>query len=330
MTPAIGLRLGTLRRRLFVLLAVTSVLTVVGVNLVWLPGALHDVTSARSELQLVAVRGVCDQIELFLADKEDALTAAARQFRAVLLGGDVSKMAVVGHRFLQREGAFEEIGVVDGHGAWRYRLSRREVVTHASADARPPVDLVSDGGAVIWGSVVTTETSEPWVTLAAPLSEPAGDAFVVGVLNLKVLWALTSDVQVGQGGRAYLVDRRGGLIAADDPSLVLKQLSFAERPFVRSLLAEGSANGVNGFYTNERGIEAMATGLHLNRVGWGVVVEHPRAVVARAVERKLLFFAVLTVAGILVSAAIGHLLSRRLTRPLERLRLGVQRFGRGE
>src|ERR1700741_3393275 len=121
MTPTIGLRLGTLRRRLFVLLAATSIVTVVGVNLVWLPRALHDVTSARSELQLVAVRGVRDQIELFLADKEDALTAGARQFRAALLGDDLGRMALVGQRFLQRERAFEEIGVFDVRTGWRYR-----------------------------------------------------------------------------------------------------------------------------------------------------------------------------------------------------------------
>ena len=330
MTPAIGLRLGTLRRRLFVLLAVTSVVTVVGVNLVWLPGALHDVTSARSELQLVAVRGVRDQIELFLADKEDGLTAAARQFRAVLLGADLQRMTLVGQRFIQRELAFEEIGVFDVRGGWRYRLSRREVMTSESVTARPSVDLVAKGADVIWGPVVTNDTSEPWVTLAAPLSSPAGQTFVVGLLNLKVLWSLTSELQLGQGGRAYIVDGRGGLIAADDASLVLKRLSFTDRSFVKRLLEDGRPNGVSGLYKNERGIEAMATGLRLDRVGWGVVVEHPRAVVAQAVERKLLFFAVLTLAGILVSAAIGRFLSRRVTRPLERLRLGVQRFGRGE
>ena len=267
MTPAIGFRLGTLRRRLFVMLAVTSVVTVVGVNLVWLPGALHDVSSARSELQLVAVRGVRDQIELFLADKEDALTAAARQFRAVLLGADLERMARVGQRFLQRELAFEEIGVFDVRGGWRCRLSRREVMTSESVTARPPVELVANGADVIWGPVVTNDTSEPWVTLAAPLSSPASQTFVVGLLNLKVLWSLTSELQLGQGGRAYIVDGRGGLIAADDASLVLKRLSFTDRSFVKRLLEDGRPNGVSGLYKNERGVEAMATGLRLDRVG---------------------------------------------------------------
>src|SRR5262249_2082642 len=77
MSPMIGLRLRTLRRRLFLLLAATSVIGIVGVNLIWLPGVLRDVQAARSELQLVAVGGVRDQIDLFLADKEEALTTVA-------------------------------------------------------------------------------------------------------------------------------------------------------------------------------------------------------------------------------------------------------------
>src|SRR5206468_9717840 len=133
-------------------------------------------------------------------------------------------------------------------------------MTGESTGARPSVDLTMTGADVIWGPVVTTDTSEPSVTLAAPLSSPAGETFVVGVLNLKVLWPLTAEVQVGQGGRAYIVDGRGGLIAADDASLVLKQLSFTDRSFVKRLLGEGQPHGVSGAYKNERGIDAMATG----------------------------------------------------------------------
>ena len=331
MLPAIGLRLGTLRRRLFLLLAATSVIAVVGVNLIWLPGALRDVHEARSELQLVAAGGVRDQIDFFLADKEEGLTTVAQLFRAAIIDGDPKSLAIVAQRFLARERAFEEVGVFEPPRTWRYRLSRREVVTSSASDAPPALDTMPQVRGVIWGAVTTTETSEPWVTLATPLSGAAeGRLLVVGVLNLKDLWSQTADVRLGQGGRAYVVDRRGGLIAADDANLVLKQLSLIGRPFVRSLLDQNQPLGVTGSYTNERGVEAMATGLRVDRVGWGVVVEHPRAVVTAAVGRKLWFFAALTAAGVLVSAGAAHVLSARLTRPLERLRLGVQRFGRGE
>src|SRR5215467_10393108 len=331
MLPAVGLRLGTLRRRLFLLLASASVIAVVGVNLIWLPGTLRDVRTARGELELVAVRGVRDQIVFFLADKEEALTTIAQLFRAAVIDGGPKGAAIVGQRFLAREHAFEEVGIFEPPRTWRYRLSRREVMTLASSDAPPALDGPLQTAGVTWGAVTTTETSEPWVTIAAPLTGSAESRLlVIGVLNLKDLWSLIADLRLGQGGRAYVVDRRGGLIAADDVNLVLKRLSLLDRPIVRSLLELEHPIGVTGAYRNERGIEAMATGLRLERAGWGVVVEHPRAVVTAAVGQKLWFFAALTVAGVLVSAGAAHVLSARLTRPLERLRQGVQRFGRGE
>jgi PAS domain S-box-containing protein len=330
MLPAIGLRLGTLCRRLFLLLAAASVIAVVGVNLIWLPGALRDVHEARGELQLVAVRGVRDQIDFFVADKEEGLATVAQLFRAAVIDGDPKGVAIVGQRFLARERAFEEVGVFEPPRTWRYRLSRREVMTSAPTDA-PALDSIPQVRGVTWGAVTTTETSEPWVTLATPLSSNANSrVLVVGVLNLKELWTLIADVRLSQGGRAYVVDRRGGLIAADDANLVLKRLSLISRPFVWGVLEQDRPSGVTGSYTNERGVEAMATGLRVDRVGWGVVVEHPRDVVTAAVGRKLWFFAALTVVGVLVSAGAAHVLSARLTRPLERLRMGVQRFGRGE
>jgi HAMP domain-containing protein len=289
------------------------------------------VHEARTELQLVAVRSVRGQIEFFLADKEEGLTTVAQLFRAAAIHGDPKGLATVAQRFLARERAFEEIGVFEPPMTWRYRLSRREVMMGAPTDAPPALDGIPQARGVSWGAVTTTETSEPWVTLAVPLSSAAdGRLLVVGVLNLKELWTLTADVRPGQRGRAYIVDRRGQLIAADDVSLVLKRLSLIERPFVRTLLEQDRPDSVSGTYANERGVESMATGLRIDHVGWGVVVEHPRAVVTAAVGRKLWFFAGLTVAGVLVSAAAAHVLSARLTRPLERLRLGVQRFGRGE
>ena len=206
MLPAIGLRLGTLRRRLFLMLAAASVIAVVGVNLIWLPGALRDVHAARSELELVAVRGVRDQIDFFLADKEEALTTIAQLFRAAVIVGDPKGVAVVGQRFLARERAFEEVGIFEPPRTWRYRLSRREVMTLASSDAPPALDGSLQLRGVTWGAVTTTETSEPWVTIATPLSgADEGRPLVVGVLNLKDLWSLIADLRLGQGGRAYVV-----------------------------------------------------------------------------------------------------------------------------
>jgi hypothetical protein len=63
----------SIRQRLFWLLGGMSLATLLVVNLVWLPGTIHDVRETHEELQRVAVRGIRDQIELFLGEKEQAL-----------------------------------------------------------------------------------------------------------------------------------------------------------------------------------------------------------------------------------------------------------------
>ena len=79
----------------------------------------------------------------------------------------------------------------------------------SSADSPPALDAMPPANGVAWGAVTTTETSEPWLTVAAPLSGAAeGRLLVVGVLNLKDLWSLIADVRLGQG------DARTSSIAA--------------------------------------------------------------------------------------------------------------------
>jgi hypothetical protein len=63
----------SIRRRLCWLLGGMSLITLLVVNLVWLPDTIRDIHMTYAELQHVAVRGVRDHIQLFLAEKEQAL-----------------------------------------------------------------------------------------------------------------------------------------------------------------------------------------------------------------------------------------------------------------
>jgi hypothetical protein len=71
-------RPASIRRRLCWLLGGVGLGMLLAINLLWLPRAIHDIREAQSELQRVAVRGVRDQIYLFLQDKEEALKSQAR------------------------------------------------------------------------------------------------------------------------------------------------------------------------------------------------------------------------------------------------------------
>jgi HAMP domain-containing protein len=152
------------------------------------------------------------------------------------------------------------------------------------------------------------------------------------VLHLKSLWEVVGSLGLNHSGRAYVVDRLGHPIAADDPNLVLKQLSFADRPLIRDLKSQraGAAAPVHGSYVNEDGISVIATGLSLPQTGWGVVVEQSQALLSAPIIRKLWLVVILSAVGMSFSLGIAHVVSQRLTHPIIRLREGVWQIGSGD
>jgi signal transduction histidine kinase/CheY-like chemotaxis protein/HPt (histidine-containing phosphotransfer) domain-containing protein len=305
-------------------------------NLLWLPGAIHDIHETQSELQRVAVRGVRDQIHLFLQDKEEALKSQAKLFRPPLLIQDKEGLRTLTNRFFQREPAFIEIGILDAQGKERLKVSRVLAITDQELGDGSASALFQAGmrRQLYWGPVMTTETSEPWVTLALPL-EGTGTTIagvIYGIVNLKSLWEVTAEFRLSHEGRAYVVDRSGQLIAADDPNLVLKRLSFADRPLIQHLLQHPSAQDlefVQGDYINEHGVRVLATGLHLPVGQWSAVVEQPQAILYAPIAQKLWFTLCISAIGLVICMGISRILSQRFTKPIVRLREGVIQLGSG-
>jgi signal transduction histidine kinase/HAMP domain-containing protein len=329
-------RSASIRQRLFWLLAGTSLTTLLVANLIWLPGTLHDVRQAQTAFQGAVVRGVQDQLRLFLQERKEDLQVQARIFRYAFLNGDGGILREVAQRFLRQEPTFFEVGIIDILGRERLRVSRILTITDQDLVDRSADALFQHGmqQEVYWGPVVTAETWEPWVSLTVPLEGLNGVRVgsVFAVVNLKALWDITGALQLENGGRAYVVDHMGKLIATDDPNLVLKQLSFAHRDLVQQLLQRRHASDqsfVHGEYTNEHQTRVIATGLALPQTGWGVVVEQPQAVLYAPIKHKLRFAGAFSVVGMLLSLGFAHGLSRRFTGPITRLRQGVEQIGSG-
>src|SRR5439155_3176388 len=161
----------SIRWRLFGLLGGVGLGMLLVANLLWLPGTIYDIREAQSELQRVAVRGVRDQIHLFLQDKQVALKSQAKLFRPPLLIHDQEALRLLAHRFFQREPAFVEVGILDTQGQERLKVSRVLAITDQELGDSSASALFQEGRQrkTYWGPVVTTETSEPWVTLALPI-----------------------------------------------------------------------------------------------------------------------------------------------------------------
>ncbi len=327
----------SIRQRLFWKLGVLSVGTLSVVNLIWLPSSIREIRQSQAELQRVAVRSVRDQIELFLGERERQLKSQAVLFGAPFVENNQEAVRLLAQRFLQRDPAFEEIGIVDREGKERFRLSRKLVITDQELRDLSVTPFYQEAmrGKLFWGSVFTTETSEPWITLAVPLpaSGTTTIGVIFGVLSLKSLWDLTGEFQLTYGGRAYVVERTGRVIAADDSSLVLRQISFAGLPLIRQLTQPASSPAysfVEDVYVNENKVSVTATGLLLPGPGWAVVVEQSQSLLYGPVKQKLWLSLAISLIGLLVSFGLARSLSSRLSGPIIRLREGVKLIGQGQ
>jgi PAS domain S-box-containing protein len=327
---------GSIRRRIFFLLVSMGLGALLIANLIWLPSVVQEIHQAQIDLRHVSAQFIRDRIQGQLEGNELDLKNAAQRFRPYLVDEDREGLRLTAQRLLQRGFVFEEIGILDHRGREMIRVSRRAVVTDRDLVDRSDSSLFREGmkQEVAWGPVTLTGTSEPWVTLTVrlPGSDPALKGIVFGVINLKSLWNLTREFKLKHEGRVYVVEEAGRLIAAADPSVVLRQISFADRTLIRQLLDPRNSDDssfVEGSYTNEKGVDAMATGILLTRPRWGIVIEQPRSLLFAPIRQKIGLFIGLSLIGFLFSFGFARMFSRRLTEPIVRLREGAEQVGSG-
>lgn len=322
---------GFIRRRIFFLLVGMSFGSVLIVNLIWLPSVIQEIRQDQAELRRISVQLVRDQIQQQLAGEERELRVTARSMRPYFLDGDREGLGLIAQRLLQSEADSEEVGILNTEGKEIVRLSRTIAITDGDLVDRSATPLFREGmnQEVYWGPVMVTETSEPRVTLAIRLP---GSGLVFSVINLKALLDLTQELRLSHEGRAYLVDEVGRLIAAADPSMVLRQLSFGDRPLIQQLTNPKNSDDrsfVEDDYTNESGTSMVATGLRLTSPKWAVVIEQPQALLFAPIRQKIWFFSSLSLMGLILSFALAQTLSRRFTQPIIMLREGAKEIGDG-
>jgi len=327
----------SIRRQLFLILAGGALAVLLAMNAAWLPSTIQQIRDDEAELQRIAVLGLRGHLRTFLAGNAEDLTTEAALFYLPFQEQDIAELRNLASRFLKREASIEELSIIDNAGKEVVRVSRRETFSDEDLRDFSSAPLFKEAGArdIAWGPVQIGKWSEPWMAFAVPLkglnAAPLG--VVQAVTNLRPLWSWTRDFNLSKGGRAYVADQAGRLIAADDAGLVIKGLSFLDRPMIRQLAQTPDAGPMEfkqGNYQNEHGIAVMATALSLAGPDWVVAVEQPEALLYAPILRKLWFSLGLFLFGVIASFAFAHGFSSYLARPILHLRETVADFGKGQ
>ncbi|MEJ2746498.1 MAG: cache domain-containing protein [Anaerolineae bacterium] len=256
----------------------------------------------------------------FIEDKFDVLETAVKLENIVDVPAD-DQERILGNA-LGFQPAFRQLALFDAGGRLLTQNSRlvqsrsQEFVNQVTAQVLPQIEQTNR---YISPVLIDNASSEPLIIIAVPIFDLLGDfqGTLASELNLKFMWDLVDQLDVGDTGYAYVVDRQGDLLAFADTARVLKRENVSQLPEVSEFISGGVqdkdgadlALGIN----NERSVQTFVT---LISPDWAVVTELPVAEAFAPVTRTVIGSVIVTLLMALLSGAAGVFVARRLARPL--------------
>jgi len=285
--------------------------------------------------QTLIAQNAANAVQDFIQKKVDILQVTA--YFSDLGNPNQESLQLMLSKLLGQEPSFRRLFFYDAQKRDVAKVSRLSEGAASQLSPQTVDDIFSSPGAVeayIGPVYIDNITSEPMVLMAVPITDVFGDfhGVLIAEVNLKFMWDLVGSLRVGSGGKAYVVDRQGDLIAAADISRVLKGQNLKQLATIKEFIASGNAEP-NENATISKGIDGADAVSHYVPLGmpdWAVVVELPVLEAYDPVIRTLELSAWGAGAGLLFSIAAALWLSKRIIRPLLKLRDAVRHIGGGK
>ncbi len=237
-------------------------------------------------------------------------------------------------KLLRQVPAITEISYLDPSGKEQLRVSRlaMDVVGSNRDFSKDPRFLEPKAGKAYFSTVYFRKETEPYMTMAAPAGRDDPGVTAVEV-NLKFIWDVVSQIEIGKAGYAYVVDSRGRLISHPDISLVLQKTDLSRLPQVQAALADMSKPGVERreitTSKNQQGLPVLAAYGMIDPLGWAMLVEQPQAEAFAPLYASLLRTGLLLLMGLALAVLASLVLARRMVTPIRALQAGAAQIGAG-
>jgi two-component system, NtrC family, sensor kinase len=151
-------------------------------------------------------------------------------------------------------------------------------------------------------------------------------------VNLKHVWDVVSTIKAGEAGYAYVVSRSGDLIAHRDISLVLRRQNMGHLTQVKGTFefASGAPRPRVTVTNNMDGKKVISSSAFIPSLQWAVIIERPAEEAYTPLYASMLRTSALLLVGFTMAVLASLFVGRRVVRPLEALRRGVERIGKGD
>lgn len=283
---------------------------------------LHDLQRERSH-------AAAEKINAYIDDIKRKISYLARVRGLSDLPPDIRHNFLEG--LIRHNAAYDIVAIVNQYGhiiseVAPYGHSFQNDLSNSSAFIRAFQEQED-----FFGSVVFDETvGLPLVTIAIPVrnQEDMIDGALVAKVNLKYLWFLVSNTEIGERGYAYILDDRRFLVAqkGDSPaSPILTDLSA--HPYIQQLTL--SVNPPVMTYQGLRGETVLGSASLIESVFWHVVVELPVGEAYTPLRRMAFIMTGVLFFTVLAAIALGIFFSVQFVRPLRQLTSGAEQIRTG-
>lgn len=217
------------------------------------------------------------------------------------------------------EDRFNTIYFTDGTGAMLFTTDPNQIGVSA-ADTAWFKEAIK-GKSYISDAMIDDKTKQPIIFIATPvLDQYKNPAAVIGAkMDLNYMQQLVKEAKIGEQGIAYIVDRKGVILAHKDfKEKVLKFYNAAENKIKG---AQNIVDGVSGatIYKNDKGENVYGVFNKIPTTDWGIITELPVSEAEQPVKDatgKITWMALVA----FILAVIGSLvIAILITRPLKNM-----------
>ena len=287
-----------------------------------------------NELNLIA-QNAADTVKSFIQEKYSILKTTA----------DVSGMTTTEQleqkgtldKLLGHEPSFRQLVLLDPQNQVQISVSRLSKSASGKLTERldeATLNNFKQAKETISQVYIDPVTSEPMVMIAAPVKNVFGDfqGTLLSEVNLKFMWNLVDTLKIGKKGQAFVVDRKGNLLAYSDISRILKGENLKNLPEVMKFI-----NGRQDTHNNEfsvlmgiQGKNVVTKHANLGTPDWAVVVELPISEAFETIIYQFVFTVIIVIFTIILTVAMGFFLSKRITHPIINLRDAAEKIRQGD
>jgi methyl-accepting chemotaxis protein len=167
---------------------------------------------------------------------------------------------------------------------------------------------------------------KPALILSAPIN---ANGKLQGVIAIAATLSDLSDniaqSKIGETGFAFLVDKKGEVIAHPSEDYTRSRISLSNHPAILAF-KQGESSSI---FVNEEGDKVIAVARQ-NKAGWTMVTQQNLDEAYLPIKKENIKAVILLLCSLLLVFVVGMLVSKRLTRPIQDLTRIAEQFSQGK